>query len=172
MRLADSATVFGFVVLLLNGCTQSAAPRGATETGLTPAATDQSTMGVPGNAAGSSSPVSRVLYTGRVGQPTEEMRQKALEAAAKTARDLGHTHFAVIEERIESVSGSGPVSGVGANIPVVRSQRRGTRSGRGGASTSIQLGWPRVPGYLLRITPFTGQAPEEAAAVYAVEAFP
>ncbi len=45
-------------------------------------------------------PVYRVLYTGREGQPTDAMRQEALKAAAKTARARGHTHFAVIEERI------------------------------------------------------------------------
>ena len=100
------------------------------------------------------------------------MRQKALEAAAKTAREQGHTHFAIIEEGTETVVGSGPVTGVGVNVPVVRSGRRGGRARSGGGSTSIQLGRPTAPGYVMRITPFTGQAPETAKAVFAVEAFP
>ncbi len=140
------------------------APPGATQTG-------QSTTGAPGDTSGSGPPVYRVLYTGREGQPTDAMRQEALKAAAKTARAQGHTHFAVIEERIETVVGSGQVSGVGVNIPVVRSRRAGGRSRSGGGSTSIQLGRPTAPGYLLRITPFTGQVPDGAKAVYAVEGF-
>jgi len=114
MRFYTSTMLIASLALSLNGCAQTAAPPGAAETG-------QSTTGAPGDAAGSGPPVYRVLYTGREGQPTDAMRQEALKAAAKTARAQGHTHFAVIEERIETVVGSGPVSGVGVNIPVVRS---------------------------------------------------
>ena len=170
--LAGSITVMGIAALFLSGCSEIVAHRATPESTQATAAGDRSTTAEPSVAAGADPPVYRVLYTGKLGATMEELRQQALEAAAETVRAEGYTHFAVIEERSETVTGSAPVAGVGASVPIKRSQRRGSRSGRGGSSTSIQLGQPKVSGYLLSITPFTGQAPENAKAVYAVKAFP
>jgi hypothetical protein len=172
MKLVSSFLSLGIAALSVSGCSGISAQSDSSDSSQAPVASATSSTAEP-NEIGAAEPlVYRVLYTGKLAATVEELRQQALEAAAETVRAQGYTHFAVIEERSEMVAGSGPVSAVTASVPIKRSQRRGSRSSRGGPSTTIQLGQPKVPAYLLRITPFTDQVPDNAKAVYSVEAFP
>ena len=156
------AVSFSIVVLLAGGCAQDGPPSDTPE----PAA-----VGGADAPDSAEAQVFRVSYTGREGQSRDELRQAALEAAADLTRSQGQTHFAVIEEGTETVSSSGPVTGVTGRIPIVRSNRR-ARSTPRGPSMSLDLGQTTVPAYFLRVTLFSGEPPSDARATFAAEDFP
>ena len=156
------AVSFSIVVLLAGGCAQDGPPPDTPE----PAA-----VGGVDAPASAEAQVFRVSYTGRGGQSRDELRQAALEAAADLTRSQGETHFAVIEEGTETVSSSGPVTGVTGRMPIVRSNRRARSSPRG-PSMSLDLGQTTVPAYFLRVTLFSGEPPSDARATFAAEDFP
>ena len=170
MKALASRSMAVFFALSLTGCALEEDTSGG-KGGLTPQGMPATTEDASTPAAGETE-VFRVRYTGRSNQPTDRLRENALKAAADVARTNGHTHFAIIEEGTETVTGSGPVSSVGTTIPLVRSRRAGGRSRTGGGSTSIELGRPTAPAYFIRMIPFSDDPPPGAIETYAVDAFP
>lgn len=170
MKALTSQSLAIICALMLTGCAPEEITPGD-KGGLTPQGMPAATKDATAHAAEESA-VFRVRYTGRSNLPTDNLRDNALKAAADVTRTNGHTHFAIIEEGTETVTGSGPVSSVGTTIPVVRSRRAGGRSRTGGGSTSIELGRPTAPAYFIRMIPFSDDPPPGAIQTYAVDAFP
>lgn len=109
----------------------------------------------------------RVRHIGKTGDTTGMVEGRLLKRAAAFTRERGFTHFAVLEQGLQTVTSPTQVSPTfGVRQPLVRSTSRSSLR-RSGSVTSIDLGRPLVYSAFATIRLFNGDAaPTGAEAVY------